>query len=78
MLEVSSNSLAKGDDMRKNIMLTKPARVSDVVLEDLQYDITGEIEETERRMARHWAAKLRLSTRSATKRKRFGAKLAAG
>jgi hypothetical protein len=58
-------------------MLTKQARVSDVVLEDLQYDITGEIEESERRHARRWPAKLRLNSRTETKRKRFSPKLAA-
>lgn len=46
--------------MRKNRLLTKSAPVSDVVLEDLQYDITGEWEEVERRQARRWPAKLHI------------------
>jgi len=63
--------------MRKTRLLTKSARVSDVVLEDLQYDITGEWEEAERRLARRWPAKLHLGTQRA-KRKRLGTtKLAA-
>ena len=44
--------------MRKTRLLTKPAPVSDIVLEDLQYDITGEWEEAERRQARRWPTKL--------------------
>ena len=57
--------------MRKNQLLTKSVRVSDIVLEDLQYDITGEWEEAERRQARRWSAKLRLGEQRA-KRKRHG------
>lgn len=55
--------------MRKNRLLTKSIRVSDIVLEDLQYDITGEWEEAERRQARRWPAKLHLGEQR-TKRKR--------
>lgn len=59
--------------MRKTQLLTKPARVSDIVLEDLQYDITGEYQEAERRMARRWPTKLPL-VEQRTKRKRHSFK----
>jgi hypothetical protein len=59
--------------MRKTQLLTKSARVSDIVLEDLQYDITGEWEEAERRQARRWPTKLRLGEQHA-KRKRHNLK----
>lgn len=61
--------------MRKNRLLTKSVPVSDVVLEDLQYDITGEWEEAERRQARRWPAKLHLGEQRA-KRKRHSLKWA--
>jgi len=62
--------------MRKTQLLPKTARVSDVLLEDLQYDVTGEWQEAERRQARRWPAKLRLSEQRA-KRKRHNLKWAA-
>lgn len=61
--------------MRKNQLLNKSVRVSDIVLEDLQYDITGEYEEAERRMARRWPTKLPLIEQR-TKRKRHSLKWA--
>lgn len=61
--------------MRKSQILSKPARVSDIVLEDLQYDITGEWQETERRLARRWPTKLHLGEQRA-KRKRHNLKWA--
>ncbi|HEY1835279.1 MAG TPA: hypothetical protein VGG13_00470 [Candidatus Saccharimonadales bacterium] len=58
--------------MRKNRLLTKSIPVSDVVLEDRLYDLTGEWEEAERRQARRWPAKLHLGTgEQHAKRKRF-------
>lgn len=61
--------------MRKTQLLNKSARVSDIVLEDLQYDITGEWQEAERREARRWPTKLPLSEQR-TKRKRHNLKWA--
>jgi len=63
--------------MRKMQLLPKTARVSDVLLEDLQYDVTGEWQEAERRQAaRHWPAKLHLGEQR-IKRKRHNFKLVA-
>lgn len=62
--------------MKKTQSLNKSARVSDIVLEDLQYDITGEVQEFERRQARRWPSKLRLGEQRA-KRKRHDFKWAA-
>lgn len=63
--------------MRKMQLLPKAARVSDVLLEDLQYDVTGEWQEAERRQAtRHWPTKLRLGEQR-IKRKRHSLKWAA-
>jgi hypothetical protein len=76
MLEVSSKALqGKERMMKKTQMLMKPARVSDIVLEDLQYDITGEWQEAERRQARRWPAKLHLGEQRAKRKRHF--KLAA-
>lgn len=61
--------------MRKTQLLNKSARVSDIVLEDLQYDITGEWQEAERREARRWPARLPLGEQR-TKRKRHNLKWA--
>lgn len=59
--------------MKKTQLLNKSASVSDIVLEDLQYDITGEYEEAERRQARRWPTKLHLGEQR-IKRKRHNLK----
>lgn len=59
--------------MRKTQLLNKSASVSEIVLEDLQYDITGEYQEAERRMARRLPTKLPLIEQR-TKRKRHSLK----
>lgn len=59
--------------MKKSQTLNKSARVSDIVLEDLQYDITGEVQEFERRQARRWPTKLHLGEQR-IKRKRHNLK----
>jgi len=59
--------------MKKAQSFNKSAQVSDIVLEDLQYDITGEVQEAERRQARRWPSKLHLGEQRA-KRKRHNLK----
>lgn len=63
--------------MKKTQLLPKTARVSDVLLEDLQYDVTGEWEEAERRQARRWPAKLRLGEQRAKRKRQHNLKWAA-